>query len=169
MLDRDPSPSPKRGQFPQFSAHGYCGQTARWIKMPLVTEVGHGLGHIVLDWDPAPPRQRGRAPNFRPMAVVAKKTGWVKMPLDREVDSSPGDTVLDGDSPPPKGHSPHPNFRPTSVVAKWLDGSRIKMPLGTRRHCVSSPRTQLPQSHKPPIFGLCLLRLDGSRCLLEPS
>ena len=33
----DPSPFPqKRGQSPQFSDHFYCGQTAVWIKMPLV-------------------------------------------------------------------------------------------------------------------------------------
>jgi len=33
---------------------GWMGwQTAGWIKMPLVTEVGLGPGHIVLDGDPA--------------------------------------------------------------------------------------------------------------------
>ena len=31
-----------------------CGQTAEWIKMPLVTEVGLDPGDIVLDGDPAP-------------------------------------------------------------------------------------------------------------------
>jgi len=30
-----------------------CGQTAGWIKMPLVTEVGIGPGNFVLDGDPA--------------------------------------------------------------------------------------------------------------------
>jgi len=30
----------------------YCGQTAEWIKMPLGTEVGLGLGDIMLDEDP---------------------------------------------------------------------------------------------------------------------
>jgi len=28
-----PSPLPKNGRSPQFSAHVYCGQTAAWIKM----------------------------------------------------------------------------------------------------------------------------------------
>ena len=38
----------------------YCGQTAGWIKMPLVTEVGLGPGDITLDGDPAlPPPERG--------------------------------------------------------------------------------------------------------------
>jgi len=32
----------------------YCGQTVRWIKMPLGTEVSLSPGHIVLDGDPAP-------------------------------------------------------------------------------------------------------------------
>jgi len=27
----------------------YCGQTVRWIKMPVGMEIGLGLGHIVLD------------------------------------------------------------------------------------------------------------------------
>jgi len=38
----------------QFSAHVYCGQTARWMKMPLSTEVAISPGHIVLDGEPAP-------------------------------------------------------------------------------------------------------------------
>jgi len=36
----------------------YCGQTAGWIKMPLGTEVGLGLDHVVLDGDPSPPPQK---------------------------------------------------------------------------------------------------------------
>jgi len=34
VLDGDPAPQ-KGGTAPQFLAHVYCGQTARWIKMPL--------------------------------------------------------------------------------------------------------------------------------------
>jgi len=45
--------SPKGAQ-PQFSAHVCCGQTARWIKMPLGREVGLSPRHVVLDGDPAP-------------------------------------------------------------------------------------------------------------------
>ena len=60
-LDGDPAPRPKgrRGPGaeppPQFSAHGYCGRTAGWIKMTLCMEVGLGQVHIVLDGDTAPP------------------------------------------------------------------------------------------------------------------
>jgi len=40
-------------------AHVYCGQTVRWIKIPLGVEVGLGPGDIVLDEDPAPPPRKG--------------------------------------------------------------------------------------------------------------
>ena len=59
------SPFPKGGRAPQFLAHVYCGQTAGWIKMPLGTKVGLGLGNIVLDADPPPP-QGAQPPIFGP-------------------------------------------------------------------------------------------------------
>jgi len=62
LLDLDHLPSLKRGQSPQFSAHFYCGQTARCIKMPLGTEVGFSPGDFVLDRDPAFPPQKGGTP-----------------------------------------------------------------------------------------------------------
>jgi len=43
---------------PQFSAHVYCGQTAKWIKMTLAMAVGLGPGHIV----PDRPQKEGTAP-----------------------------------------------------------------------------------------------------------
>jgi len=56
-----------------FVTLAYCGQTVRWIKIPLGTEVSLGPGDIVLDGDPVPCSQRGTTlPNFRPMSVVAK-------------------------------------------------------------------------------------------------
>jgi len=67
VLDRDPAPSPKRGEkhLPQFSAHVHCGQTAGWIKMALGVEVGLiGAGHIALDWDPAALLKKGQSPQF---------------------------------------------------------------------------------------------------------
>jgi len=68
------SPPQKRGHsHPQFLAHVCCSQTAGWIKMPLYTMVGLGLGNIVLDADPAP-SPRGTAPRkFLFMSVVAKQ------------------------------------------------------------------------------------------------
>ena len=44
----------------------YCGQTLRWIRMPLGTDVGLGPGHIVL-WKPSSPTESGTAaPTFGP-------------------------------------------------------------------------------------------------------
>jgi len=51
----------------------YCGQTVGWIMLPLGTEVGLGLGHIVLDGDPASPAKRGTAaPDFSAHFALAR-------------------------------------------------------------------------------------------------
>ena len=61
------SPPKKRGTAPrQYSAHVCCGQTTRWIKMPLGMDVDLDPGNIVLDEDPAPP-------TFQSMSIVAKQ------------------------------------------------------------------------------------------------
>ena len=75
VLDGDPAPLPKRRRSSQFSAHVYCGQTARWIKMALGVEVDLGSVHIVLDGDTAPLPKKGAEPptNFRPIFIVAKR------------------------------------------------------------------------------------------------
>jgi len=56
VLDVDPAhpPPEKRGQSLQFLAHVYCGQTARWIKMPHGMQVGRGAGDSVI-WGPRSP------------------------------------------------------------------------------------------------------------------
>ena len=72
VLDGDRAPPPQKGaEFPQFSAHVYCGQTAAWIKMPLGTEVDLGPCQIVLDGVPAPANGAQQPPYFRPMSIVA--------------------------------------------------------------------------------------------------
>jgi len=55
-------------------SHVYCDETAAWVKIPLGTEVGVGLGYIVLDVDPAPHGKGHSGPplTFRPMTIVAK-------------------------------------------------------------------------------------------------
>jgi len=64
---------PPKGHSPQFSVHVCCGQMAGWVKIPFGTEVGLGLGDIVLNDDSAP-LERGTTlpPTFRPMSIVAK-------------------------------------------------------------------------------------------------
>jgi len=49
VLDGNTDPFLKKGRSHQFSAHVYCGLTARWIKMPLGTQVNVGSGDVVLD------------------------------------------------------------------------------------------------------------------------
>jgi len=67
----DQAPPQQKVHSPEFLTHVYCGQTTGWIKMPLGTEVGLGLGDVVLDGDPAPPK-RGTAPSFRLMSILEK-------------------------------------------------------------------------------------------------
>ena len=84
VLGGNPTPSPKRGQSPQFLAHVYYGQTGSWIKMKLGTEVGLGRDDIVLDGEPAfPSSKRGRAPlpNFQPMFIVVKRLDGMEVGL----------------------------------------------------------------------------------------
>jgi len=112
-----PSPLLQKGAEPplQFSAHFYCGQTARCIKMPLGMDVGLSPGDFVLDGDPVlPPQQRGRSPLpiFGPFLLCSK--GWMHQdttryggrPQPRQV------CVRWGPSPSPKkGWSPSPILR----------------------------------------------------------
>jgi len=69
-------PSPQSSTAPpQFSAHVCCGQTARWIKMPLSTEVVLGPGDIVLDGDPATlPSERDTAASLFSAHVYCGQT-----------------------------------------------------------------------------------------------
>ena len=113
------APLPKKeaepgGGAPQFSAHVYWGQTAAWIKMPLGTEVGLGLRHIVFDVYPATPRKQGTPPHpiFGPCLL------WPNGLMDEdaactEVDLGPGHIVLDGVAAPAKeAQHPLPVFGP---------------------------------------------------------
>ena len=68
-----PSSPLRKAAGPPIFGRVYCGQTARWIKMPLGVEVGLGPGHIVLDGDPAlPPPQ---PPIFGPYLLWPN--GWI--------------------------------------------------------------------------------------------
>jgi len=98
-----PSPLPKKGRRPQFSAHVYCGQTAGWIKMALGMEVGLGPSHIVLDGDPAALSPKEGRPQFSAHFYCGQTAGWIKMPLGTEVRLGLRDLVLDwGTAPPPQ-------------------------------------------------------------------
>jgi len=58
-----PSSRPPKGTTPQFSAHVYCGQTARWMKLILGMQVGLSEGDFVLNGNPVPCPKGGGAPS----------------------------------------------------------------------------------------------------------
>ena len=117
---------PPKGYSPQFSAHVCCGQTAGWIKMPLVTMVGLGLGNIVLDADPAAPPRDTVPSQISAHVCCGQTAGWIKMPLNTKVGLGPGRILLHGDPAPfPKGAQPPrifgacllwPNGRPSQLL-----------------------------------------------------
>jgi len=76
--------------------------------MPLGTEVGLGLGNIVLDGHPVPPRKGAQqpVPLFGPFCC-GQTAGWIRIPLGMEVGLDPGDIVLDGGPDPPPHFSAH--------------------------------------------------------------
>jgi len=59
VLDGDPAPPLPTGHSPNFRPVR-CGQTTKWIKMPLGREVGLGPGDIVS----APPKKGHSPPHF---------------------------------------------------------------------------------------------------------
>jgi len=151
------SPPLKGGGAPKFSAHVYCGQTARWIKMALGMEVG--LTDFVLDGDSEPSAERGQSPSpIFDQFYRGQTAGCIKMPLGMDVGLSPGDFVLDGNPPPPQkgGGATLPKFRPMSIVTKRLDGSRWHL---AWRWARSSPTPKRGQS--PPILGQFLFWPNG--------
>ena len=77
MGTQAPLPKGRRrpGADPRFSAQGYCGRTAGWIKMALGME-GLGPVHTVLDGTQLPsPKQGQSPPNFRPS--LSWPNGWM--------------------------------------------------------------------------------------------
>jgi len=163
-------PSPKRGRSPQFSAHVYCDQASAWIKMPLCTEVGLGLGDIVLDGTqlPLPKEVAEPPPQFSAHVYCFQTAEWIKMAIDMEVGLSPRHIVLDGDLAPlpKKGDRAH-NFRPIFNETKLLDASRChlvwRLPSAQATLCSMGP--SYPQNkghtHHHPIFGPRLLWTNG--------
>jgi len=92
--------------------------------------------------------------------------GCIKMPLGMKVGFSPRDCVRWGSSSLPRQGAEPPNFRPVycGQTAAW-----IKMPLGTEVGLGPGDIVRLgpipcfpKRGHNPPIFGPCLLWLNGS-------
>jgi len=98
-----PSPSPKMGQSPQFSAHICCAQMAGWIKVPLGREVGLSSSNVLLD---ASFPQKGRTPQFSAHVNCGQTAGLIKMALGTEVGLGPATFVRWGPNSPKKVHGP---------------------------------------------------------------
>jgi len=115
-------PAPPRGTAPSQFLAVCCGQTARWIKMPLGAEVGLGPGHIMLDGDPAPPKN-GHSPYFSHHVYCGKRLDGSRCHLVRYCGrsrSSPHCVGWCPSLPPERGTAALPSFQPLSSVPKRL-------------------------------------------------
>jgi len=141
-------PLPQRGTALQLSADICCGQTARWIKMPLGKKGRlRPNGHCVR-WKTSCPSPKGaQFPQFSAHVYCAQTARWIKIPLGVEIGLYPGDIFLDSGHivlhgheratvgtvlyffyfPPPKKGAESPNFRSMSIVAKRLHGLRCHL------------------------------------------
>ena len=134
----------------------------------------------VVRWDTAHPRKEAQQPplskftgaGFACVRIILNPcllwpNGWMDQDQTwQEVGLYPGHICYMGTQPPsPKGALLAPNFRPMPVVAIRLDGSRWHLAGGRPRprpHCVRWGRSSpSPKGVQPPIFGPCLLWLNG--------
>jgi len=95
----DPAVLPQKGRIPQFSAHAHCGQTAAWIRMPLVR------------WGPSCPQKKGTLTPPNILTHVLWPNGWM------DEYACPGDIVLDGVPALRERGTAVPLFWPMSIVA----------------------------------------------------
>jgi len=114
---------------------------------------------------PAPKRD---SPQFSAHTYCSRTAGWMKMPLGTKVGLSPsGDSVRWGPSPllPTKGVEPPLQFSAHFYCGKTA--GCIKMPLvmevGLRPgdFVLDGDPAPLPKKEAEPIFGPCLLWLNG--------
>jgi len=127
----------------------------------------------VLDGEPHPPKRGTATPTIRPMSIVAKQLGGRPRPMPHSVRWGLS-------SPPPKGSQQPPLFGACLLLHCSQTAARIKMPLGTdddlspghivlelkwRRSWLVGWSLTSPAHGKahssPPLFGPCLLWLDG--------
>ena len=148
-------------------AHVYCGQTAAWINVPLVTEVGLGPDDTVLHWDPAPSPKRRR----RPVPIFGPCLLWPNSWMDQDGTwhgsgpwSSPHCARWGLSSCPQNGTEPPSIFGPFLLWpngwmrqdATWYGGRPQP------RRLLDGDPGPLPQKGaEPPIFGPCLLWPNG--------
>ena len=166
------SPSQKGGGAPSpISAHLYCGQTARWIKMSLCMDVGLSTGNFVLDGDSVHLPQKGaEPPNFRPLFIVVKQLNVEDATWHRGRPQPRRLCVRWGPSSPApqRGAEPLPQF--SAHVHVGQTAGCIKMALvmevglGTGHIVLDGDPAPLPKKGAEsscPIFGPFLLWTNG--------
>ena len=86
VLDGDPAPPNERGTaVPHFSAHGYYGQIAGWIRILFGMEVGLGPGDVSDD-DPAPPPNgKGHSSHPPPLFATSIVAKWLPISATAEL------------------------------------------------------------------------------------
>ena len=171
VLDGDPVlPPQKKRHTPKFSAHVYCGQTLRCIRIPLHKEVGLTLGDTVLDGDPAAPYKGAQSPLLGPcllwpncgMDQDATEYGGMPRPRRHCVRLGPSS------SPSKKGHTP--KFSAHVCCDQML--RCIRIPLRTEVLSLGADDSVLDRYppkkgwHSPNVWPMSIVakRLDGSRC-----
>jgi len=155
-------PLPRKEAHTPFSAHAYCTQMAKWIKMPLGMEVGLDPSDIVLDWDPGPLPKMGAEPpaSFVPCLL------WLNSCMDQDATwygdrprPRPHCARWSPSSPPKRGIAVPPIFGPCLLWPNgWMD-QVFKMPLGTKvglspGHIVlhGDPAPPLLKGVQPPLY-----------------
>jgi len=137
--------------------------------MALAMEVGLGPGCIVANGNPAPLPKMGQIPPiFGPSLLHGQTAGYIKMPLGMEVGLSLADLVLDGvpDPSPKRGRSPSQfsaHVYCGQAAGAWVHQDATWYGAGRqpKRHCVAWGPSSRPKRAQPPIFGPCLLWLNG--------
>ena len=96
-----------------FGACVCCGQTDKWIKMPIGTEVCSAQATLCYMGDPAPPKM-GHSPHLSAYVCCGQTAAWIKVSRGKKVVLGPRHIVLNGDSAPlpQKVNSPPPIFGP---------------------------------------------------------
>ena len=165
-----PSPPPQKGSgAPKFSAHVYCGQTARWMKMPLGTKIGLSPGDSVLDGEPAAPSQKGGGARRRRFLFSAhvycgQTARWIKIVLGTEVGLSPGDFALDGDPASLPKFSAHIYCGQTAGWMKLVLGTEVDLSPGD--FVLDGDPAAYPKRGRGWVRSIVAKQLHGSRCHL---
>jgi len=115
-----------------------CGQTVRWIRMPLGTEQGVDQGDIVLDGDPDLTAEGAQQPHFCSLRTPAsiqtashvycgQTAGWIRMPLGRHRPRPRRHCVRRGPAPPTQKGAQQPHLSAHVYCGQTAEWIRIQL------------------------------------------